>query len=286
MSIKKVKRKALKVIDNGRSTDFATPAFGVGCLYDCSYCYMKRYRNDKNLSVAENYQDILNAIGKHAAGLPEKIANQTDPKYWTYDISNNEDFALHTKYYEWEKIFDFFKETPNIKASFATKAVPKNLLSYNPEKKVRIRFSMMPQYYSDILEPNTTKIIDRIKAINTFSKAGYEVHINFSPVIVYPGWLKYYEELFKLIDEHVDCKDEVKAEVIMLTHNKQKHEFNLESDRPGEYLLWNPELQEDKVSNYGGHNLRYKLEYKKHFIKEFKELHNSIIPWNTIRYIF
>ena len=41
-----------------------------------------------------------------------------------------------------------------------------------------------------------------------------------------------------------------------------------------------------KVSQYGGDNIRYQWEEKNQFIHQFKTLHNKIIPWNTIRYIF
>jgi spore photoproduct lyase len=171
-------------------------------------------------------------------------------------------------------------------ASFATKYVNDKLLSYNAKSKVRIRFSLMPQHYSDLLEPNTSPILDRIKAIDRFIEAGYDVHINFSPVIVHDRWLEHYEYLFKQVEEHVKHKDLVKAEVIFLTHNKGKHDYNLMYGLKGEHLLWKPEIQENKISQYGGENIRYKHDLKKEYIKQWTELHDQIIPWNTIRYIF
>lgn len=170
--------------------------------------------------------------------------------------------------------------------SFATKYVNNNLLQYNPEYKIRIRFSLMPQLYSDLLEPNTSKIIDRINAIDVFMDAGYDVHINFSPVIVADDWLNKYKELFKQVDNIVNNKKKVKAEVIFLTHNKNKHYYNLSNDLTGEELLWKPSIQEPKISEYGGENIRYKANLKSKFINQFIELHNDVIPWNTIRYIF
>jgi spore photoproduct lyase len=97
----------------------------------------------------------------------------------------------------------------------------------------------MPQKYADILEPKTTKIIDRIKAINTFIEAGYDVHINFSPVIIEEDWLYQYRLLFEGVDALVDIKykDRVKAEVIFLTHNEKKHVDNLSRGVPGEDML-------------------------------------------------
>ena len=285
--VTQVTRKSMIIRPSGRSTDFISPSFGHGCLYNCSYCYMKRHKPE-GLDVATNIGDILTEINSHCAFADVDKPNQTHDEYITYDISCNEDFALHLKYYDWKRIFDFFRDHDRAMGSFATKYVNPALLEYNPEEKIRIRFSLMPQTYADQLEPNTTKIIDRIRAINDFIEAGYDVHINFSPVIVTEGWLTQYRMLFEGVDALVDrkYKDKVKAEVIFLTHNEGKHEYNLANNLSGEHLLWNPAIQEDKVSQYGGKNIRYKHELKAQYIKEWTELHDKIIPWNTIRYIF
>lgn len=283
--ITKDTRKTFKIRTSGRSTDFISPSFGHGCLYDCSYCYMKRHK-PTGLSIATNSEDILTSINNHAYFACVDKPNQTHPEYITYDISCNEDFALHAKYHDWEGIFNFFKEHPIAMGSFATKYVNPDLSTYNPEQKIRIRFSLMPQKMADIHEPNTSKIIDRIKAIDAFIDAGYDVHVNFSPVIVYDEWLKDYEDLFIMLDNYVDYKDIVKAEVIFLTHNAKKHVDNLARVINSEDHLWTPEIQETKTSQYGGENIRYKRNMKSSFIKSFVNLHDQIIPWNKIRYIF
>lgn len=285
--IKELIRKSMVIRPSGRSTDFISPSFGHGCLYNCSYCYMKRHKPE-GLDIAKNTMDILTEINNHCMFSDVDKPNQTHEDYITYDISCNEDFALHAKYHEWEKIFDFFKNHDRAMASFATKYVNKNLLTYNSYNKVRIRFSLMPQDYANFLEPNTSKIIDRIKAINDFIEAGYDVHINFSPVIVTENWLTQYRMLFEGVDNIVDrkYKSKVKAEVIFLTHNKSKHQYNLINKLSGEYLLWSPNIQEDKISEYGGCNIRYKHNLKSDYIKKWTKLHNEIIPWNKIRYIF
>ena len=283
--LKVVTRKSMLIRFSGRSTDFISPSFGYGCLYNCSYCYMKRHKA-KGLDIADNTGDILTAINNHVYFADVDKPNQTHENYITYDISCNEDFALHAKYHNWERIFEFFKKHPIAMGSFATKYVNRNLLSYNPEGKVRIRFSLMPQIYANKLEPNTSSILGRIMAIDKFIDAGYDVHINFSPVIVTDNWLDEYRILFNDVNTYVKNKDKVKAEVIFLTHNKNKHQYNLDNNITGEDLIWNPEIQETKISQYGGVNLRYNYLLKAKYIKDFKALHNEIIPWNTIRYIF
>ena len=285
--IQKVTRKSFTIRSSGRSTDFISPSFGFGCVYNCSYCYMKRHK-PKGLDIANNPQDILTAINNHVWFAD--VENQTHPSYVTYDISCNEDFALHAKFHDWEYIFDYFRDHPLAMGSFATKYVNKKLLDYNPEGKIRIRFSLMPQSYANLLEPNTSSIEERLLAVKLFQDAGYEVHLNFSPVIVCFNWLQEYEQLFKDVREYAITynwdNDSVKAEVIFLTHNKSKHIYNTLNDITGEDLIWRPDIQESKISQYGGENLRYQHTLKAEYIKEFTKLHDSIIPWNQVRYIF
>lgn len=286
MKIKQVTRKSMDIRESGRSSDYISPSFGHGCLFNCSYCYMKRHK-PSGLTIAKNIGDILTSINNHVyfyAQVPKP--NQTHEEFITYDISCNEDFALHANNYNWEYIFDFFKNHPKAMATFATKTVPYKFLKYNPEGKVRIRFSLMPEKIRKVLEPSTAPIEKRIEAIDKFIDAGYDVHLNFSPVVVYDNWLTDYKELFETLNKNVSQKQNVKAEVIFLTHNKKKHLYNLENNIPGEDLIWRPDLQQDKISIYGGENVRYNHILKSGYIREWTSLHDDIIPWNTIRYIF
>jgi len=287
--VTEVTRKSMLIRPSGRSTDYISPSFGHGCLYNCSYCYMKRHK-PTGLSIAKNHGDILTAISDHAWFADVEKPNQTHEEYITYDISCNEDFALHAKYHQWERIFDFFVMHPRAMGSFATKYINEKFLSFNPQGKIRIRFSLMPEVYRRELEPNTDTIIDRLAAVGQFLNAGYEVHLNFSPVIVDNGWLLKYTNLFADVRNMAYLggwnDSRVKAEVIFLTHNIDKHYANIANNLPGEHLLRKPEIQEKKISQYGGTNLRYKHNLKADYIQQFKQVHDDIIPWNTIRYIF
>jgi spore photoproduct lyase len=251
-------------------------------------CYMKRHKPE-GLTVATNTMDILTEINSHAFFAVVDKPNQTG-EYITYDISCNEDFALHAKYHDWKTIFKFFRDHPLAMGSFATKYVNKELLTFNPERKVRIRFSLMPFELQQHLEPNTSTIIERLLAVPLFLNAGYDVHLNFSPVIVHDNWLHHYEGLFKHVASMAKTYGwdltRVKAEVIFLTHNEAKHWYNVEHKLMGEEFLWTPKIQEAKISQYGGSNVRYEHRRKADYIQQFTDLHNRILPWNTIRYIF
>jgi spore photoproduct lyase len=249
---------------------------------------MKRHKPE-GLDIATNTLDILTEIDHHVWFADVEKPNQTG-EFITYDIGCNEDFALHAKYHDWKTIFKFFRDHPLAMGSFATKHVNYGLLDFSPQNKIRIRFSLMPEKWRDLLEPHTSDIGHRLTVVADLLRAGYEVHLNFSPVIVHDDWLEEYRKLFWAVKTHAQLGNwdngSVKAEVIFLTHNEKKHEYNLANNLPGEELLWKPEIQESKKSQYGGDNIRYRHDLKAEYIKQWTELHDKIIPWNTIRYIF
>ncbi len=289
--LKHQRTRTLTIKANDRSSDFVTPNFIYGCLGGCrnSYCYVMRYNYD-TIFINDNGAEILAKLDKQLEGLAfPKPVNQVDPLYWTYDIGCSTDISLHWKHYHWPAVFDFFKNHPKAKATFATKYVNNSMLEYQADKKIRIRFSIMPQKLSSQIEPNTSSIAERLNAIELFAAAGYEVHLNFSPIVVYEGWLDDYRQLFEQVAEAVPqaLHTEVAAECIFLTHNAWQHQRNLEKGLlASEALLWQPEMQEAKRSQYGSDAVRYQAGLKRGFIQEWQAQHQQIIPWNTIRYIF
>ena len=131
-------------------------------------------------------------------------------------------------------------------------------------------------------------IADRIAAIDEFVAAGYEVHLNFSPVIYYEGWLDDYADLFAKIEDAIGprARRQLRAEVIFLTHHEGLHEVNRRWHPKAEELLWVPELQEAKLSETGGRNVRYRRGLKKELLIQFEELLRKKLPYCGVRYAF
>lgn len=283
MKIIKQKTKTLTTRDNGRSSDAVSPNFIYGCLGGCmsSYCYVGRYNHDK-VYVNENIGDIFHSIDGWASNKKwPKVPNQCDDKYYTIDIGCSTDVALMGKHYDWQLVFDYFNYTPKMKSTFATKYPTRfktEEYKLDPDKN-RIRVSLMPQKYSDVLEPGTDKIADRIAEIPKLQEV-MEVHINFSPIIYTDSWLEEYEKLFQ---ELKATGIDLKCECIFLTHNKFQHERNSEPVRD---LLWRPDIQEAKDSQYAPDNIRYQYELKRQLIHDFKSLYSEFFDLSNIRYIF
>jgi spore photoproduct lyase len=284
-------KKSLSCRVNERSSNFVAPSTSNGCAMACSYCYVPRRKGYANpISLFVNIEQICNYLKRHSAKVgPKPIPDQIDPMYWVYEIGENGDCSVDASICNNVKdLILLFKELPNAKSTFATKFVNKEMLNYDPQRKTRIRFSLMPSSIAKVIDVRTSSMSERINAINDFVEAGYEVHVNFSPVVYYEQWQEDYKILFEELNDSLKdaSRKQLKSEVIFLTHNTKLHEINMEWHPKGEELIWSPEIQEAKFSQTGGKNLRYKRGFKSQLVKEFSELHGKILPYSEIRYAF
>lgn len=274
----KQRTKTLKVHDNNNSSDAISPNYIYNCLGGCSsYCYMKRYANDK-IYINQNIEDIQSAIYDWVEYKDwPKVPNQQDKEFYIIDIGCDTDMSLMQKYIDLKQIMKFYDEHYKLKSTFATKYPTMLELNVNDfNKKPRVRISIMPDIFSQILEPNTDGIYHRINSINRLKQLGWEVHLNFSPVIVHNNWLEQYSNLFETIKQNSDLTD-VASEVIFLTNHQ--HSMDRASDEEKEILKHSSEIK-----NSSG-VMRYPIEEKKVYVKEFKQIHNEILGI-PIRYIF
>jgi spore photoproduct lyase family protein len=284
-------KKALTMRPNGRSAHFIAPSTSNGCAMACAYCYVPRRKGYANpISLFVNIEENCRAIARHAERQGWLMTpDQIDEKHWVYDIGENADLSVDAALCDNVKdLVRLFRQLPNAKGSFATKFVNPDLLGYDPQGKTRIRFSLMPEEVAKVVDVRTSSIADRIAAVNAFVQAGYEVHLNFSPVIVYEGWEQAYERLFEQVDDCLSsaAKAQLRAEIIFLTHNKQLHEVNLRWHPKAEDYLWRPDLQQVKQSEGGMWNLRYKVAWKQQWLARFQELLDRQLPYCGIRYAF
>ena len=284
-------KKGLQMRPNGRSADFIAPSSSNGCAMACAYCYVGRRKGYANpVSVFVNIDDITGAIARHAARLgPKPEPNSIDPADWVYDLGENGDLSVDAAVSgNVRDLVAAFRAVPGAKGSFATKYVNRDLLGYDPQGRTRVRFSLMPEAMARVVDVRTSPMGERIAAIDDFVAAGYEVHLNFSPVIVHEGWEAEWRALFAEVDARLSpaAKAQLKCEVIMLTHNEGLHELNLQWHPRAEEWLWRPDIQERKWSQSGQRNLRYRAAWKRQWLDRFLGWLGEAMPYCQVRYAF
>jgi len=284
-------KKSLTVKPNGRSADFIAPSTANGCAMACAYCYVPRHKGYSNpITVFANIDQIAATLERHATRQGLKLEpNQCDPELWVYDIGENSDCSVDALISpNVEELVGLFRELPNARLSFATKFVNPEMLAWDHGGHTRIRFSLMPAGLARSIDVRTSPVAERMAAINDFVDAGYEVHVNFSPVIITDTWLADWEELLRQLDATLTgaAKAQLAAEVIFLTHNEQLHEVNLGWHPQAEKVLWRPGLQESKTSSNGFNNVRYRSRAKAGYVAQLTALIEEITPYCRIRYAF
>ena len=284
-------KKSLTARPNGRSSDFIAPSTANGCAMACAYCYVPRRKGYSNpITVFANIEKICAYLERHALRQGAKAEpSQTDPEAWVYDIGESSDVSADALLSDNPRdLVATFRRLANAKASFATKYVNRDLLGWDPQGRTRIRFSLMPEPVSKLVDIRTSPVAGRIAAIDDFVEAGYEVHVNLSPVIVTDGWLEQWSTLLRQLAQGTGevAKAQLAAEIIFLTHNDRLHEVNLGWHPKAEELLWRPDLQQPKRSQTGGWNVRYRTGQKGAYVAQLLALIEQETPWLRVRYAF
>jgi spore photoproduct lyase len=141
-------KKSLRTEPNSRSSNFIAPAQANGCAMSPSYCYVPRHKDYTSpISVVVNIEQIAAYLTRNASKLGWKTELiQIDPKFWVYDIAYNRDGLVDARVSDNVRdLVALFRTLPTARASFATKIVNRDLLSYDPQGNARIRLSLMPQ---------------------------------------------------------------------------------------------------------------------------------------------
>jgi spore photoproduct lyase len=270
--------KTLDTKPNNNSANCIAPNVIYGCFGGCvsTYCYMSRY-NGKRVFVNKNVEDIFNSVVEWEKTYT-KVPDQQDPVFTMVDIACNTDLVLMQKHmpiplHDYLLMYDQHEQLNTTMATKYPELLTLDVSRFN--KKPRVRVSVMPQKYSDILEPKMSSIVSRIHDINRLKDLGWEVHINYSPLIFVKGWDKEYDNLFSTVKS---IAGQNKCEVIALTNHKmQMTKAPIEAQ---EIMKWSSE-----VKNSSG-VMRYPLRHKGRWLEEFKELYSQYFDRDTIRYIF
>ncbi|MBL6077330.1 spore photoproduct lyase family protein [Belnapia sp. T18] len=284
-------KKGLPFRPNGRSADFIAPSSSNGCAMACAYCYVARRKGHANpITVFANIEQILAATARHATKQgPKPEPNQVDPRDWVYDLGENGDLSVDALISDNVRdLVALFRTLPKAKGSFATKGVTPALLGYDPQGRTRIRMSLMPHGIAKLLDVRAPSIAERMAFVPELHRAGYEVHLNFSPVVLHEGWEAEWTALFAELDDLLPAavKQQLAAEIIMLTHNEALHDVNLAWHPKAEEMLWRPDIQEEKRSEAGGVNLRYRTGWKGKWLARFQALLAQHMPYCRVRYAF
>lgn len=218
-------RKTHKFVENHKVSDYLVPYTSSGCTAMCLYCYLVcNYNKCAYLRLFVNREQMLEKIIRTAQKSEENL---------TFEIGSNSDLVLEntiTNNLVWT-IENFANSNKGL-LTFPTKFdMVDDLIPLNHNGKIIIRMSVNPQEVINKVEFGTSRLKNRIEAINKLKKAGYKVGILIAPVVLIENWKKLYAELIKYLYENLseEVKKETFFEIIFMTYSYVHKAINSEA---------------------------------------------------------
>ena len=269
-------RKTHKFVENHKTSDYLVPYTSSGCTAMCMYCYLVcNYNKCAYLRLFVNREQMLEKI--------IKTANKSE-RDLVFELGSNSDLILEntiTKNLIWT--IENFANTQKGKLTFPTKfEMIDDLLNIRHNKKIIIRMSVNPEEIINKVEFGTSRLKQRIQAINKLADADYPIGILIAPVIFVENWKSLYLELIKYLYENLSekVKKEAFFEIIFMTYSFVHNAINTEAF-PNAIKLYDQDL----MTGRGKGKYMYKEFIRKEGEMFFRENMNKFFKNNSIMYI-
>lgn len=268
-------RKTHKFVPNNKISNYLVPYTSSGCIAMCLYCYLVcNYNKCAYLRIFVNREEMLEKIIKTANESEEELV---------FEIGSNSDLILEntiTGNLKWT--IENFRKARKGYITFPTKFdMVDDILELEGKERVIVRMSVNPKEIIQKVEMGTSKLEDRVKAINKLKNVGYKVGILIAPVIFVENWKKLYEELIIYLSENLseEAKNEVFFEVIFMTYSYIHRKINEEAF-PSAINLY----ESDIMTGRGRGKYTYKQEQRKEGEEYIRGLLEKYFPNNEIEY--
>ncbi len=218
-------RKTHKYIENHKVSDFLVPYTSSGCQAMCLYCYLVcNYNKCAYLRVFVNREEMMTKLIKTSLKYDKPL---------TFEIGSNSDLVLEntiTGNLPWT--IEEFARSAKGSITFPTKFdMVEPLAELDHKGKTVFRMSVNPDHIIRHVEYGTSRLFNRIRALNLMNAAGYKTGLLIAPVIFMDDWKKLYGELIEFLAEElsVRVKETSFIEIIFMTYSYVHQAINTDA---------------------------------------------------------
>ena len=169
---------------------------GVGCLFDCHYCYLQSFLNNPLMTVFGNLEDLFSE-------LDERTRN----KNFQFRIGTGEytdSLALEPLTGLSAHLIEYFAGHQNATLELKTKSENvDSLLSLDHRGHTVLAWSINPPALIETVEPGTASLEERLGAAARAERAGYRLAFHLDPLIYFEGWEPAYHRLIEQVFDYV-----------------------------------------------------------------------------------
>lgn len=167
---------------------------GVGCIFDCRYCYLHAYQNQPLLTLHGNIEDIFSELRQTLRGKNHHFRIGTGEFSDSMGMDALTGFSAH--------LVRFFAEMDNATLELKTKSSQvEELLGLDHGGNTVLAWSLNPESIIQKIELGTASLKERLNAAKRAEEAGYRLAFHLDPMVFFDGWEL---EYCQLIDELFD----------------------------------------------------------------------------------
>lgn len=185
---------------NYLSCNYYVVELAVGCLYDCSYCYLQEYQNIYATIFYLNFEKLFEEF--------DELLKSDERKLFRIGFGEYADSLFLDEYLNYTmKISQYLSlKYDNYLIEFKTKSDNiTNFLKLNPTHKEVIGWTINSLKITEKEEKFTSSFYERLDAMKKCSEKGFFIALHFDPVVYYDGYLDDYnfviDEIYKNIDK-------------------------------------------------------------------------------------
>ncbi|MCB1174824.1 MAG: hypothetical protein KDK39_14735 [Leptospiraceae bacterium] len=171
--------------------------FGLGCLFDCHYCYLQTFLNNPLMSIFANLEDLYAELEEKTRGRNFHFRIGTGE--YTDSLVLEELTGIGSELVRW------FAGRPNLTLELKTKSTCIDpLLDLDHRGNTVLAWSLNPQVVIDTVEDHTASLAARLEAAARAGQAGYRLAFHLDPLIAILEWRQEYKSMLDQVFASID----------------------------------------------------------------------------------
>ncbi len=243
---------------------------GIGCPFDCSYCFLQEFSNLPAIVIYANTEDIFKEVKTRLDKNPYNFF-----RIGTGEMTDSLSLDKLTGFTK--EIVPFFADLSNGILELKTKSNQiEELLKLDPKGNTVVSWSLNPQSIIDSDELYTASLLERLEAAKKVSENGYHIAFHFDPMIYFDGWEKGYSGVVKLLKEYINP-----SKILWISIGSFRYKPGMKKIMDRRFPQSQLTSGEHLKSNDG--KMRY---FKPHRLELYSHLVNELKSWEQNLFIY
>jgi len=173
---------------------------GIGCTFNCTYCFLHHYMNTPFMVYA-NTAGLIDEVEEFSLRNPDKTFRIGSGEF-VDSVGFDELTGLN------QTLIPTISRNKNILFEVKTKSRRiEHLLNLEHNNRVVVSWSLNTEKVIRQDEQGAAPLKERIEAARLCEEAGYKIGFHFDPLIYYPSWEEDYRQVVSRLFEHVKAEN-------------------------------------------------------------------------------